>query len=83
MRAHGTAGSIVHISSVVGLHPLQGQAAYSISKAALNMLTRSMAIEFAPVGIRVNAVSPGIIATNRVDPEERLRSQQLGISIGE
>jgi NAD(P)-dependent dehydrogenase (short-subunit alcohol dehydrogenase family) len=83
MLARGTAGSIVHMSSVVGLHPLRGQAAYSISKAALNMLTRSMAIELAPASIRVNAVSPGIIATNRVDPEERARSEELGIPIVE
>jgi NAD(P)-dependent dehydrogenase (short-subunit alcohol dehydrogenase family) len=83
MIARGTAGSIVHISSVAGFHPLRGRAAYSISKAALNMLTRSMAMELAPAGIRVNGIAPGIIATDRVDPDERARAEELGISLVE
>lgn len=83
MLACGTAGSIVHISSVAGFHPLRGRSAYSISKAALNMLTRSMAMELAPAGIRVNGIAPGIISTNRVDPEERARAEELGMPLVE
>jgi NAD(P)-dependent dehydrogenase (short-subunit alcohol dehydrogenase family) len=81
MSASGTRGSIVHISSIAGLNPLQGRTAYSVSKAALNMLTRTMALDLALSGIRVNAVCPGVISTNRVDPEERHRADEVGQSL--
>jgi NAD(P)-dependent dehydrogenase (short-subunit alcohol dehydrogenase family) len=55
--------SIVHISSVGGLRPFPGIAAYCTSKAALDHLTRCMAIELAPQGVRVNAVNPGVVVT--------------------
>ncbi len=56
-------GAIVASSSMAGLAPLKGNAAYSISKQALNMLCRSLAQEWACDGIRVNAVLPGMIRT--------------------
>lgn len=56
-------GSIVHITSIEGLHPGNGMGAYSISKAALNMLTQSQAKEWGKDGIRVNAIAPGLIKT--------------------
>jgi 3-oxoacyl-[acyl-carrier protein] reductase len=83
MIANGTTGSIVHISSVAGLHPLRGRTAYSVTKAALNMLTRSMSLDLAPAGIRVNAVCPGIIGTNRVDPDEQARARRLGLTVAQ
>lgn len=55
--------SIVHVSSVGGLRPFPGIAAYCTSKAALDHLTRCMAIELAPQGVRVNAVNPGVVVT--------------------
>ena len=57
------APAIVVISSQIGLVGHPSAAAYAASKAGLNGLVRSLALEFAPVGLRVNAVGPGPIAT--------------------
>jgi len=67
---HKGRGAIVNITSIAGhaIHPFAGSA-YSISKAALSALTREMAVEFAELGVRVNAVAPGEIATEMVGPE--------------
>ncbi len=63
-------GCIVNITSIAGhaIHPFAGSA-YSTSKAALSALTREMAVEFAELGVRVNAVAPGEIETSMVGPE--------------
>ena len=60
--AHGRKGSIVNIASVAARIPLQG-GAYSVSKAGVWMLTKVLAMELAPSGIRVNAIGPGWIDT--------------------
>ena len=56
-------GTIVNISSVGGLRPYPNLAAYCVSKAALDMYTRCAALDFAPHGVRVNAVNPGVVVT--------------------
>jgi NAD(P)-dependent dehydrogenase (short-subunit alcohol dehydrogenase family) len=56
-------GAIVNVSSVEATWPLRGHVAYSVSKGALLMLTKAMALDAAPHGIRVNAVGPGVIET--------------------
>ncbi|WP_084474071.1 SDR family NAD(P)-dependent oxidoreductase, partial [Deinococcus pimensis] len=59
----GEGSAIVHVTSVQGQQAEQGNVAYNASKGGLNNLTRSMALDLAPRGIRVNAVAPGAIAT--------------------
>lgn len=67
---HKGEGCIVNITSIAGhaRHPFAGSA-YATSKAALSALTREMAVEFAELGVRVNAVAPGEIATEMIGPE--------------
>ncbi|WP_137390012.1 SDR family NAD(P)-dependent oxidoreductase [Rhodoligotrophos defluvii] len=62
-------GAIVNVTSIAGsrVHPFAG-AAYATSKAALFALTREMAHDFGPLGIRVNAISPGEIDTSILSP---------------
>lgn len=57
-------GAVVNVSSVNGLRVFPNLAAYNTSKAALDQLTRCAAIEWAPHGVRVNAVNPGVTVTN-------------------
>lgn len=67
-------GSVVNVTSIAGsrVHPFAGSA-YATSKAALAGLTREMAADFGPLGVRVNAISPGEIDTAILSPgTERL-----------
>lgn len=59
-----TRGAIVNVSSVTGTRAFPGVLAYCVSKAAVDQMTRCMALDLAPKGIRVNAVNPGVVRTN-------------------
>ncbi len=61
--AQGEGGAIVNISSGAAKAPIRGMADYCVSKAGVWMLTRCIALELAPHGIRVNTVAPGLIDT--------------------
>ncbi|WP_369407842.1 SDR family NAD(P)-dependent oxidoreductase [Roseomonas rosulenta] len=72
-------GAVVNVTSIAGgrVHPFAG-VAYSTSKAALAGLTREMAADFAPLGIRVNAISPGEIDTSILSPgTEKIVQEQI------
>lgn len=73
---HRKAGTIVNISSIWGQRGASCEVAYSATKAAIIGLTRSLAAELAPSGIRVNCVAPGVIHTDMVEVlgEDTLRS---------
>jgi len=60
-------GSIINISSSGADMPTNGLSAYTMSKAAVNMLTRTLAVEVGHAGVRVNAVAPGFIDTPMVE----------------
>jgi NAD(P)-dependent dehydrogenase (short-subunit alcohol dehydrogenase family) len=65
MKERGEGGSIVNVTSVHEHIPRPGFTLYSAAKAALGMISRSLALELAEHGIRVNSVAPGVIATER------------------
>jgi len=62
MKAQGQ-GSIVNIASISGLFPQSGSGAYSASKAGVLQMSRQMAVEWGPLGLRSNAICPGMIRT--------------------
>lgn len=77
-------GAVVNITSIAGhaIHPFAGSA-YSTSKAALSALTRELAVEFAQLGVKVNAVAPGEIETAMIGEEyesliPRIPLQRMG-----
>ena len=71
-------GSVVNVTSIAGarVHPFAG-AAYATSKAALVALTREMAHDFGPLGVRVNAIAPGEIETSILSPGTEKIVEQL------
>lgn len=69
MRRRG-AGSIINVSSIWGLVGAPGVAAYQASKGAVTLMTKNAAMTYAPEGIRVNSVHPGLITTPMTDAQD-------------
>lgn len=63
LEQEGGSGSIVNLASIEGLEAMEAQAAYNASKGAVVLLTKNMAIDYGPRGIRVNCLCPGLIET--------------------
>jgi NAD(P)-dependent dehydrogenase (short-subunit alcohol dehydrogenase family) len=75
---HAPVGSIVFISSVMGLVGSPGRSAYCAAKSALNSMSKALALELAPEGIRVNCVAPGFVRTPMlVEAETAIGSDQF------
>lgn len=71
-------GSVINVTSIAAFQASPGSIAYSTSKAAAQMFSKVMALELAPMGVRVNAIAPGVIETDmtsvsRQDPDRRDR----------
>ncbi len=83
-RLMAPGGAIVAVASTYGEVTEPGAGAYSASKGGVRMLTKSMALELGPAGIRVNAVGPGWIRTgmNPLDDAERVGRIEAGIPLG-
>jgi NAD(P)-dependent dehydrogenase (short-subunit alcohol dehydrogenase family) len=75
--ADGTAGAIVNVSSHQAQRPVPGALPYATAKAAIEGLTRALAVDYASRGIRVNAVAPGSIVTERYDDRRDAEIRQL------
>ena len=69
------AGAFIHISSILGLVAAPGVAAYNVSKGALLQFNRSIAMEYGSMGIRSNAVCPGMVKTEMT--EELMKDKEL------
>lgn len=61
-------GALVHVSSIAGMQPQAFSGGYSPSKAAVSMLSRQLAYEWGPAGLRSNVVSPGLVRTPLSEP---------------
>ena len=79
-------GSIINISSIYGIIGAPSAATYQASKGAVRLLTKSTAVDYAPFGIRVNSVHPGVIKTDMLkvilgDDVENVPAELLGTTV--
>lgn len=81
LMARNGGGSIVNIASVTAVLGSPGQSAYSATKGAIMAFTKSAAKELAPLGIRVNAIAPGIVKTERFSELYEESGEKIDIRI--
>ena len=85
-----TRGAIVNVSSGLATRPLPGRSVYSASKGAIESLTKALALEYGPRGVRVNAVAPSVVRTdiwskaglNPAEQDEMLRKRGATYPLG-
>ena len=79
-RIDGERGSIVTIASVEGIEGTAGGSGYNASKGGVVLLTKNIALDYGPSGIRANAICPGFIATPMLDSVFRLPGMEGALS---
>jgi len=84
LRQEGGPGVIVNVSSNVSMRAIRQRAAYCASKGGIDALTRAMAVDLGPLGIRVNTVAPGYIHTERWDKlsAEHVKRRRQNVPVG-
>ena len=82
LAREGAGGSIVQIASIAALHGMPYGAGYALAKAALLSLARTMALEWGPLGIRVNSVAPGTIRVSRAQAAEDAARDRAVLPLG-
>jgi NAD(P)-dependent dehydrogenase (short-subunit alcohol dehydrogenase family) len=81
IRAQGPGGSVINMASVQGMQSMPGVPAYAASKGGILSLTRNMALDYAPQGIRVNAICPGTIDSELVRGQARAEGGDLDANL--
>jgi NAD(P)-dependent dehydrogenase (short-subunit alcohol dehydrogenase family) len=81
MVDRGTRGAIINISSFAAARAHRNMAAYDATKGGMEAMTRTMAIDLAPFGIRVNVVGPGAIHTEEYDPDGEEAKRRRGQTV--
>ncbi len=81
VMAEGGGGSIVNVGSIFGQQGVANGAAYSASKGAVSLFTHSLALELAPLGIRVNTIAPGNMLTEMHLVDLRVRAAERGVPL--
>lgn len=81
-QMQGTGGSIINISALSATRGQSGMGAYAASKAAMLSMTRTMAREWGPLGIRVNAIVPGAVATEMIMPKDEAAQESFLAEMG-
>ena len=82
LMARNNGGTIINIASITGVKGSAGQVAYSASKGAVVALTKSCAKELASMNIRVNAIAPGIVQTERFEELYDVNADKIDSRIG-
>jgi len=82
LKASGKA-SVINLSSIMASKHTRQMAVYSATKGAVSALSRSLAVEYAPYGIRVNTLLPGRIATDRLKWLDEVNAKKAGIAVEE